>query len=153
MHGMVPGIVPITRVCHGATAARPRSSRLRGQVEVVIAHARVDLVIVDSVFIIVYSLVWISRWGVVLAIVTVIVCITPVIGSSMSPASGNSAHPPIHQHYNGSRYDAFFAHAIASGLIVSDPFYFLTGQDTLPRAGYRVHIQHIHMTIILIILL
>jgi hypothetical protein len=96
------GIVPITRVCHDAPATRPRSSTLWGSMEVVIAHARVDLTIVDSVFIIDNSLWWISRWGVILAIVTFHPCITPVIGFSISAASGNSAHsPPIHEHYYG----------------------------------------------------
>lgn len=97
-----------------------------------IAHARVNLVIVDSVFIIVNWLVGFWRWGVVLPIVTFIVCIALVIGSSMSAVSGNSAHPQSTGHYYDSRYDAFFARAIASGLIILGPFCFVTGQDTLP---------------------
>lgn len=57
-----------------------------------IAHARVDFVIVDSVFIISNKLARVWRWAVVHSIVTFVAGITPVIDLA---ASGNSAHTAL----------------------------------------------------------
>lgn len=81
------GIVPITRVCHGSSAARPRCSRLWGRVKVVIAHARVNFIIVDSVFITSNSHLWIWRWALVPCLVTFNAGITPVISASLQVAT------------------------------------------------------------------